>query len=70
MAKKKNKSNTIEIIKLVGTLIITISCIFIVGFLLYQSLILKQTIPEYSLAFFTSVITYVLGSLNGGKSNE
>ncbi|MBD3312777.1 hypothetical protein GF352_04980 [archaeon] len=64
MPKKKNEK---EMLILKGMFTIAILCVVVVGFLLYNSLVLGQQIPEYSLAFFTSTITLVLGYIAGGE---
>lgn len=58
-----------DLILLVGGLVIVGICIGMVGFLLYQSLIKQTPVPHYSLAFFGSITTLILGYLFGkGKS--
>lgn len=54
---------------MVGGLIIVIICIAMVGFLLYESMIEKIAIPEYAIAFFSSITTLVLGYLFGRNFN-
>lgn len=56
-----------EMIILVGGLAIVIICILTVGFLVYNSIIKNLAIPEYSIAFFTSITTLILGYLFGSK---
>lgn len=58
ITKRKHQK---EIIILIGSFIIVIICIGVVAWLIYTSLILKQPIPEYAIAFFSSIATLIIG---------
>ena len=63
---KKDKHDKLkELILLVGGLVIVIGSMIMVGFLVYQSMIRGVVIPEYAIAFFSSVATLILGYLFG-----
>jgi len=63
----KTTSDKKEWVLLIGGLLIVIVCIGMVGFLLYQSMTNKLDVPEYALAFFSSITTLVLGYLFGRR---
>jgi len=63
--KRVNNGNKKEWFLLIGGLFICFVCIIIVGVLLYLSMILNRQIPEYALAFFTSITTLILGYIFG-----
>lgn len=54
-----------DMVLLVGGLIMVGICIGMVGFLLYQSMINGISVPEYAIAFFSSITTLILGYLFG-----
>jgi len=54
-----------DLILLIGGLIIVGICIGMVGFLLYQSMIKEAKVPDYAIAFFSSITTLILGYLFG-----
>jgi hypothetical protein len=62
--KRENKK---ELALIIGGLVIVAICISMVCFLLYQSMIKGTVIPEYALAFFSSITTLILGYLFGRK---
>ncbi len=61
----KKREHHKELILLVGGLIIVAICIAMVGFLLYQSMIQNMEVPDYAIAFFSSITTLILGYLFG-----
>jgi len=67
MAKKDKHEQKKELILLIGGFLIVFVCIGTVGFLLYNSNVNNVTMPEYAVAFFSSVTTLILGYLFGSK---
>jgi len=62
---KQRREHHKELILLIGGLIIVAVCIGMVGFLLYQSMVKQVAIPDYAIAFFSSITTLILGYLFG-----
>lgn len=62
---KQKREHNKELILLIGGLIIVAICVGMVGFLLYQSMVKQVKIPEYAIAFFSSITTLILGYLFG-----
>jgi len=67
MSDKAKRKHQKEMVVTVGSLVIVVICIGVVGFLLYQSLVLKQTVPEYAIAFFSSIATLIIGYVFGNN---
>ena len=67
MNEEQKRKHRKDMIITVGGLIIVVICLGIVGFLLYQSLALKQQIPEYALVFFSSTATLIIGYVFGNN---
>ncbi len=65
LKRKHNK----DLILLGCGFIIVIICIVMVGFLLSQSMNNQTQIPEYAIAFYSSITTLILGYLFG-KGNK
>ena len=63
--EKSKRDHHKEMILLIGGLIIVAVCIGMVGFLLYQSMVKQVKVPEYAMAFFSSITTLILGYLFG-----
>ena len=66
--KKDKHEKRKEMVVLYGGLIIVIICIATLAFLMYQSMINKMEIPEYSVAFFGSITTLIIGYIFGKES--
>jgi drug/metabolite transporter (DMT)-like permease len=63
--EKQKREHHKEMILLIGGLIIVAICIAMVGFLLYQSMVKQIKVPDYAIAFFSSITTLILGYLFG-----
>ncbi|MFN7990603.1 MAG: hypothetical protein U0R44_00440 [Candidatus Micrarchaeia archaeon] len=63
--KKADREHQKDLILLCGGLLLVLICVSAASFLAYQSLILKQPIPEYYLTIFTSLATLTLGYIFG-----
>jgi hypothetical protein len=65
MRNNNVKENKKAWVLLIGGLIIIIVCVGMVGWLIYQSMINNKEIPDYAIAFFSSITTLILGYLFG-----
>ena len=61
-----NQSQPLDLIELIRWGLVFV-CIVVVGILLYQSMSLKQSIPEYALTFFSSIASLIIGYNVGAK---
>ena len=62
---KQKREHHKDLILLIGGLIIVAICIGMVGFLLYHSMVKQAQVPDYAIAFFSSITTLILGYLFG-----
>lgn len=67
MNEEQKRKHRKDLIIVIGGLIIVVICLGVVGFLLYQSLAHNQQIPEYALAFFSSIATLIIGYIFGNN---
>ena len=67
MSDKAKRKHQKDMVITIGGLVIVLLCMGVVGFLLYKSLVLKQIIPEYALAFFSSIATLIIGYIFGNN---
>ena len=69
MVSAKDHKQRKELIILIASLVIGTLCIVAVIYLQYKSFTYNIPLPEYSLAFFSSIATLVFGYVFGrGKS--
>ena len=67
--EKQKRDHTKDMILLIGGLFIVAVSIVVVGTLLYSSMSSNNPLPEYALAFFSSITTLILGYLFGRGRN-
>jgi len=61
MNEKARKKHQKDMILIIGSLLVGIICIGMVGWLQYQSMTYNKPLPEYAIAFFASIATLVFG---------
>jgi hypothetical protein len=67
MSDKARRKHQKEMVITIGSLVIVLICVVVVGLLLYQSFSLNQQIPEYAIAFFSSIATLIMGYTFGNN---
>ena len=67
MNEDNRKKHQKDMIIVIGGLVIVLFCLIVVGVLLYQSLGHNQQVPEYALAFFSSIATLIIGYIFGNN---
>ena len=67
MSDKARRKHQKEMVITIGSLVIVLICVILVGILLYQSFVLEQQVPEYAIAFFSSIATLIMGYTFGNN---
>jgi predicted Co/Zn/Cd cation transporter (cation efflux family) len=68
--KEKSKDKRDWLILTIGGIVIVLLCIFAVFWLIGKSMDTGIEIPQYSIAFFSSITTLILGYLFGKGGNK